>query len=186
MSRIGIRLLINQHLSLFSNPNEQLDNRVTVGYFDKKMNVKHVVEQAYEDAVFLCERNYFDYDSPELNLTVHNGTNLPEEQALEICYIASHLHHICFEVFKNSQRATIERAIKNNSDDVNEIKMDICIGNTEIAIKIEDLGGGASNVKARSWFDYLYTTAPKPQNWVRVFENFEAKSRGEIACPALD
>lgn len=167
MSRIGIRLLINQHLALFSSSMDNMESShqldtYKVGAFDRCMNVKTVIEDAYYDAQYLCEKNYFDYDCPELELISNNCTNLFGESAFEIGYVPSHLHHICFEVFKNAQRASIENAIKLNKADAEPIKVSITVGETEISIKIEDRGGGASNQTARNWFDYLYTTASDP------------------------
>lgn len=167
MSRIGIRLLINQHLALFSSSMDNMESShqldtYKVGAFDRCMNVKTVIEDAYYDAQYLCEKNYFDYDCPELELITKNCTNLFGESAFEIGYVPSHLHHICFEVFKNAQRASIENAIKLDKVDAEPIKVSITVGETEISVKIEDRGGGASNQTARNWFDYLYTTASDP------------------------
>lgn len=67
MSRIGIRLLLNQHLSLFGDKSDG-DHKIRVGAFNKEMRVTGVVEQAYDDARFLCEKVYFDFDPPELIL----------------------------------------------------------------------------------------------------------------------
>jgi len=58
------------------------------------------------------------------------------ESAFEIGYVPSHLHHVCFEVFKNAQRASIEQAIKYDKVDADPIKVNITVGPSEISIRI--------------------------------------------------
>ena len=79
--------MINQHLSLFARYNRLKTH--LLGTFDKKANIRAVLEDAYDSAAQLCDRNYMD--SPQLNLTIVNDTELAGESALEICYAARFL-----------------------------------------------------------------------------------------------
>ena len=84
---------------------------------------------------------------------------------IEMGYVPSHLHHICFELFKNSMRATVEL---HGSVDPPPIKILMTKGKDNVCIKISDRGGGASLDECRRWTHYMYSTAPPPP---KVFWN---------------
>ncbi|XP_076824702.1 pyruvate dehydrogenase (acetyl-transferring) kinase, mitochondrial-like [Clavelina lepadiformis] len=153
-SRIGIRILINQHILLFGDsPVRQPD---FYGTIDPKCDVPMVVEDAYNAAKFLCEQYYLG--APALNIDVHN--EIEESSEVSIIYVPSHLHHICFELFKNSMRATMERY--PHACDVPPVQVRVTKGKSDLGIKISDAGGGASRSVTTRWFEYLYSTAPRP------------------------
>ncbi|KAI5638111.1 mitochondrial branched-chain alpha-ketoacid dehydrogenase kinase domain-containing protein [Phthorimaea operculella] len=78
MSRISIRMLINQHTLLFGEDVGQVGRQASVagvgaggrhiGSIDPACDVAAVVRDAYENARFLCDRYYLA--SPELLLTI--------------------------------------------------------------------------------------------------------------------
>ena len=69
MSRISIRMLINQHTLLFGG---QLNGHNRhVGCIDPQCNLMGVVQDAYENARFLCDQYYLA--SPDLIVKEHNG-----------------------------------------------------------------------------------------------------------------
>jgi pyruvate dehydrogenase kinase 2/3/4 len=89
MSRIGIRMLINQHSNiaklfqlhfdlkmitfiitalLFGG---QMNNTRHIGCIDPNCDVQSVVRDAYENAKFLCDQYYLA--SPDLEVTEHNS-----------------------------------------------------------------------------------------------------------------
>uniref|UniRef100_A0A8C9Z911 Protein-serine/threonine kinase n=1 Tax=Sander lucioperca TaxID=283035 RepID=A0A8C9Z911_SANLU len=78
MSRISIRMLLNQH------------SDAQICHFSN----------AYENARTLCDRYYMN--SPELVL--EEFTVNPTS----VVYVPSHLYHMVFELFKNAMRATME------------------------------------------------------------------------------
>lgn len=158
MSRIGIRLLINQHITLFARYNRLKTH--LLGTFDKQTNIREVIEEAYFSAAQLCDRNYMD--CPEKTITVANNTSLAGESAMEICYVPNHLHYICYELFKNAQRATMENSEKLNIDP-EPIDILIGIGPTEVSIRVSDKGGGAPFLDSKNWLRYIWSTAPKPE-----------------------
>lgn len=114
MSRISIRMLINQHTLLFG---KQSTKSRHIGCLDPICKPSAVVRDAYENARFLCDQYYLA--SPELKLIEHNKLNNG------IVYVPSHLYHMLFELFKNSMRAVMETH-GNSSDDDNlpPIKVD--------------------------------------------------------------
>ena len=57
-------------------------------------------------------------------------------------------------------RATMERY--PNDFDVPPIGVCITKGKTDCGIRISDRGGGASREVTSRWFEYLYSTAPRP------------------------
>ena len=118
-SRISSRMLINQHTALFTeleNVNSVKSLRLDgsgassmFGSIDTKCEIVPIIESAYEAARDLCEYHYMT--APELDFRPVNavpGDDSPPEK-LSFVYVPSHLHHIMFELIKNSMRATIER-----------------------------------------------------------------------------
>lgn len=76
-------------------------------------------------------------------------------------YVPSHLHHIFFEIFKNSMRATCEFSEKSGSVELPPIKVKIFKTRQDITVKISDLGGGISRAASGKIFNYMYSTAPQ-------------------------
>lgn len=152
MSRIAIRVLINQHVTMFGN--ERRDPTL-IGAFDPKCDLRKVIEDAADSASHLCEKYYLG--SPEVEFEIINEYD--SRDYIEMGYVPSHLHHICFELFKNSMRATIEL---HGSVDPPPIKILMTKGKDNVCIKITDQGGGASLEECRRWTHYMYSTAPPP------------------------
>lgn len=69
MSRISIRMLINQHVTLFGS--DGANQREFVGCVDPNCNVSAVIEDAFDNAKFLCDQYYLT--SPGLLIEQHNG-----------------------------------------------------------------------------------------------------------------
>lgn len=96
MSRIGIRMLIGQHIDL-QKPQTRSDY---VGIICTKTNILNIAQEAVDNARFICEDYYGLFAAPEVKLYC------PKD--LEFMYVPSHLHHILFELLKNSLRAVVE------------------------------------------------------------------------------
>ncbi|XP_041988097.1 pyruvate dehydrogenase (acetyl-transferring) kinase, mitochondrial [Aricia agestis] len=161
MSRISIRMLINQHTLLFG---EQLGGRQAsvngmgsggrhIGSIDPACDVLAVVRDAYENARFLCDRYYLA--SPELELLEHG---LPSKGAMPIVYVPSHLYHMLFELFKNAMRAVMEA----HGSAPPPVTVNIVRGREDISLKMSDLGGGIPRSASELLFKYMYSTAPQP------------------------
>ncbi|XP_066519666.1 pyruvate dehydrogenase (acetyl-transferring) kinase isozyme 2, mitochondrial [Hoplias malabaricus] len=156
MSRISIRMLINQHTLVFDGTTNPLHPN-TIGSIDPHCQVTEVVKDAYESAKMLCDQYYLS--SPDLLLQELNINN--RNQPISIVYVPSHLYHMLFELFKNSMRATIE----NHSEGANlpPIEVMVAIGGEDLSIKMSDKGGGVPFRKMENLFSYMYSTAPTPQ-----------------------
>ncbi|XP_047338741.1 pyruvate dehydrogenase (acetyl-transferring) kinase, mitochondrial-like isoform X2 [Impatiens glandulifera] len=105
MSRIGIRMLIGQHVALHDDPNPAPN---CVGIIDTKMSPLEVARIASEDARFICLREYGS--APDVNIYGDPNFTFP--------YVSAHLQLMVFELVKNSLRAVQERVI--DSDEVSD------------------------------------------------------------------
>ncbi|XP_049701296.2 pyruvate dehydrogenase (acetyl-transferring) kinase, mitochondrial [Helicoverpa armigera] len=161
MSRISIRMLINQHTLLFGDQIGPRQASVTgignggrhIGSIDPACDVAAVVRDAYENARFLCDRYYLA--SPELQL-LQEG--VPSKQPIPIVYVPSHLYHMLFELFKNSMRAVME----THESSPPPITVNIVRGQEDVSVKLSDRGGGIPRSVSDLLFKYMYSTAPQP------------------------
>ncbi|KAH8852783.1 [Pyruvate dehydrogenase (acetyl-transferring)] kinase, mitochondrial [Schistosoma japonicum] len=149
MMRISIRMLLSQHLLMFGS--ELNKHRRYVGSIDPDCNVREILDDAYEDAKFLCEHYYLT--APQIKVQVHGGEN----GKIEFVYVPSHLYHILFELLKNAMRAVVEQHSK--ADHLPPIQVLIATGQENVTIKISDLGGGIPRSEIDLVFNYTYTTA---------------------------
>jgi pyruvate dehydrogenase kinase 2/3/4 len=145
LSRIGIRMLIGQHVAL-QKPSPQN----YVGILCTKTNISEIAQDAIDNARYICEDYYGLFKAPEIRL------HCPEN--LEFTYVPSHLHHILFELLKNSLRATVElHGVDCETFPI--IKIIVARGNEDITIKISDEGGGIPRSGIDKVWTYMYTTA---------------------------
>ncbi|XP_048871174.1 pyruvate dehydrogenase (acetyl-transferring) kinase isozyme 2, mitochondrial isoform X1 [Brienomyrus brachyistius] len=156
MSRISIRMLINQHTLIFDGTTNPAHPN-TIGSIDPNCHVAEVVRDAFESAKMLCNQYYLT--SPDLELQELNTNNA--KQPIHIVYVPSHLYHILFELFKNAMRATIENHEASNF--LPPIQVMVAIGGEDLSIKMSDRGGGVPFRKMEKLFSYMYSTAPTPQ-----------------------
>uniref|UniRef100_A0AAY4CWC4 Protein-serine/threonine kinase n=1 Tax=Denticeps clupeoides TaxID=299321 RepID=A0AAY4CWC4_9TELE len=163
MSRISIRMLINQHSLVFDGAANPIHPN-TIGSIDPCCDVVQVVRDAYESAKMLCEQYYLT--SPSLDLKELNRGKLrpaalkSRTQPIHLVYVPSHLYHMLFELFKNAMRATIEN--HKDSSDLPPIEVLVAIGGEDLSIKMSDKGGGVPFRKMENLFSYMYSTAPTP------------------------
>ncbi|KAL3626650.1 hypothetical protein CASFOL_030199 [Castilleja foliolosa] len=149
LSRIGIRMLIGQHVALH-DPNPLPD---CVGYIHTKMSPIEVSRTASEDARSLCFREYGS--APDVNIYGDPSFTFP--------YVPTHLHLMVFELVKNSLRAVQERYM--DSDKVAPpIRIVVADGVEDVTIKISDEGGGIPRSGLPRIFTYLYSTASEQLN----------------------
>ncbi|TFK62959.1 mitochondrial pyruvate dehydrogenase [Pluteus cervinus] len=146
MSRIGIRFLIGQHVAL----NTQQAHEDYVGIICTQANVHDIVQEAIENARFVCEEHYAMFKGPPVQLIC------PKD--LTFAYVPGHLSHICFELLKNSLRAVVERFGVDNEDNFPPIKVIVVEGKEDITIKISDEGGGIPRSAIPLIWTYMYTT----------------------------
>ncbi|PVU88952.1 hypothetical protein BB559_003499 [Furculomyces boomerangus] len=149
LSRIGIRMLIGQHVKL-NNPSRDKDY---VGIICTRTKLSSVIQEAIENASYICQDYYFLSSPPKVELHCPPG--------LEFMYVPSHLHHVVFELIKNSLRATVE-LYEEDADEFPPIKVIVAEGKEDITIKISDEGGGISRSNLNNVWTYMYTTADTP------------------------
>ena len=166
LSRIGIRMLIGQHIalakSLFDPSKTPADH---VGIICTKSNIGHIAQDAIDNARYICQEYYGLFDAPQVKIM---GT-----PNIEFMYVPSHLHHMLFELLKNSLRAVVER-FGTECDEYPEIRLIIVEGNEDITIskfysssmshmiEISDEGGGIPRSDIPLIWSYMYTTADNP------------------------
>ncbi|KAJ4968234.1 hypothetical protein NE237_014935 [Protea cynaroides] len=147
MSRIGIRMLIGQHVALHE-PNPEPDR---VGYIHTKMSPMEVAQSASEDARAICLKEYGS--APDVN--IYGDPNFT------FMYVPTHLHLMLFELVKNSLRAVQERFM--DSDKVAPpVRIIVADGIEDVTIKVSDEGGGIPRSGLPKMFTYLYSTAKNP------------------------
>ncbi|KAF4319443.1 hypothetical protein BBO99_00003479 [Phytophthora kernoviae] len=122
MSRIGIRMLMSQHLALHE------EEEGWVGCICESTSPAEIALAAIDTARHMCLRQYGD--APEVELHGHTDFSMP--------FVPSHLHHMLFEVIKNSMRAVVE--FHGVDNDMPPIKIVIADGedNEDVSIKISD------------------------------------------------
>jgi len=164
MSRISIRMLINQHVLMFFEKKPQHPGQI--GSIDPHTDVKAVLEDAYQNAKFLCDQYYLC--SPDATFECINKVD-KNDKNIELVYVPSHLYHIAFELYKNAMRAIIEchgEAAKTYPN----IQTLIVKGKEDLSIRITDFGGGIPHAKLPQVFKYMYSTAPRPAISADVYD----------------
>jgi len=144
MSRIGTRVITGQTVALHKKQPEGW-----VGLIDGNCCPGEIVKRAYDDAKNLCYRVYGRV--PDIEICDTNNVTFR--------YISDHIHHMFFEILKNSIRAVCEKYDeKIDESDLPKIKVVIVEGETEITIKIADEGGGIKRDNLKKVWLYAFTT----------------------------
>ncbi|KAJ3147281.1 hypothetical protein HDU86_008048 [Geranomyces michiganensis] len=99
-NRVGVRILIGHHLALSNPQSRRFPNHV--GIVCTRTDTLQVAQEAAQDAADICQAN-FDGVAPPVEIVVDNR----DSDSCELVYIPSHMHHILFELLKNSMRATM-------------------------------------------------------------------------------
>ncbi|KAJ1519608.1 hypothetical protein ONE63_004882 [Megalurothrips usitatus] len=158
MSRISIRMLINQHTLMFGSDVKGSENPTGhIGCIDPQCDLVGVVKDAYENARFICDQYYLA--SPELRLKEIN--DVEHGAPIRIVYVPSHLYHMLFELFKNAMRAVMEHH-GDAEDGLPPVEVVVCRGKEDICVKMSDRGGGIPRSSTDMLFHYMYSTAPQP------------------------
>ncbi|XP_066391315.1 pyruvate dehydrogenase (acetyl-transferring) kinase, mitochondrial-like [Miscanthus floridulus] len=146
MSRIGIRMLIGQHVALHDPQPSGV-----IGLINTRLSPIQVAQAACEDARAICLREYGS--APDINIYGDPNFTFP--------YVTHHLHLMLFELVKNSLRAVQERYM-NSDKDVPPVRIIVADGEEDVTIKVSDEGGGIPRSGLPRIFTYLYSTAKNP------------------------
>ncbi|GIL57981.1 hypothetical protein Vafri_13181 [Volvox africanus] len=76
-------------------------------------------------------------------------------------YVPSHLHHMLFELVKNSLRAVQDRFAESD-DPAPPIRLVVAEGGEDVTLKVSDEGGGIPRSGLANIWTYLYSTAKSP------------------------
>ncbi|KAJ3249452.1 hypothetical protein HDU77_007763 [Chytriomyces hyalinus] len=167
MSRIGIRMLIGQHVALAKASSAGSKSSPDyVGIICTKTSIRDIVTQAAEHAQGILQDTMGVFSPPEIKLFIsHSGVlGAKVDHAVDdvhFMYVPSHLHHCLFELFKNSLRAVVETHGLDMDGEYPPIKVIVAEGNEDITIKISDEGGGIPRSGMPLIWTYLYTTAQR-------------------------
>lgn len=161
-SRIAIRVLMSNHLILFG-PEEECPGHC--GIMDPQMDIHDIVDEAASSARFLCNHHYGD--CPPIEISTYNSAGeRVGDHDVTMVYIASHLHHMVFELVKNGLRATVENPAPCGK--LHPVRVLIVNGETDISIRVSDRGGGIPMKLHDHLFGYHYSTAPTPDSNSRI------------------
>ncbi|EEQ87444.1 hypothetical protein RJZ56_006336 [Blastomyces dermatitidis] len=165
MSRIGIRMLIGQHVALTDQTHVHHPNYV--GIICTKTNVRELAEEAIENARFVCEDHYGLFDAPKVQLICKPDLNF--------MYVPGHLSHMLFETLKNSLRAVVEtHGAEKEAFPVT--KVIVAEGREDITIKVSDEGGGIPRSSIPLVWTYMYTTVDQTPNLDPDFNKSDFKA----------
>ncbi|KAL1995965.1 hypothetical protein VTN49DRAFT_831 [Thermomyces lanuginosus] len=165
MSRIGIRMLIGQHIALTEQTHTHHPNYV--GIICTKTNVREVALEAIENARFVCEDHYGLFEAPKVQLIC--------KPDLHFMYVPGHLSHMLFETLKNSLRAVVETH-GAEKEEFPPIKVIVAEGREDITIKISDEGGGIPRSSIPLVWTYMYTTVDQTPSLDPDFDKSDFKA----------
>lgn len=182
LSRIGIRMLIGQHLALLSKAKEpysivEEEDQDYVGVICTRTNITQLSQDAIDSARYICAEYYGLFEAPKVDLLCfpldHSMTSAQLLEVgddvvpdIEFMYVPGHLIHMLFETLKNALRATVEKIIsKHPNTDIYDlhfpaVKVIISEGLEDLTVKISDEGGGIARSNLPLVWTYLYTTMP--------------------------
>jgi len=164
-SRIGIRVLISHHSAL----HEPFEGG-WVGIINSDTSPSQEALSAAEQAKSLCMNQYGD--APEVQIVGDLDFSFP--------YVPGQLHHIFFEVIKNSMRATCEKVECGEDElpDYPPIKIIICDGDDDVSIKITDEGGGIKRSHMNDIFKFTFSTVQQEGMEGSVLDHFLGNDGG--------
>lgn len=146
MSRIGIRFLIGQHISIHEPPRENY-----IGMIDTKCSPVEVCRNAIEEARDVC--SYQFGTAPKVDIY--------GDENVRFAYVPAHIHQMVFELVKNSLRA-VQDKYGMLLIPTPEIRVIVAEGVEDVTIKVSDQGGGIPRSDLPQIWTYLYSTAQSP------------------------
>ncbi len=132
-----------------------MDVAESAGKQRKQWHARENSRYVAQNATFICNDFYGLYSGPQIKFLGKDNI------CKDFCYVPSHLHHMIFELLKNSLRAVVESS-GIDREDYPEIKMVFAEGNEDLTIKISDEGGGIARSGIPLIWSYMYTTAENP------------------------
>lgn len=140
-SRIGIRFLIGQHVTV----QQKSINDSYVGMINRKCDPHTVIKDAAHQVIEMVDNVYCKELEFDFGFT---------NKSAEFVYIPSHLFYIVLEVLKNAGKATAEF-----NECTKPVKIRTSVSDQDFIIKISDRGGGFSRKLMQKIFSFSYTTS---------------------------
>ncbi|PWN25927.1 alpha-ketoacid dehydrogenase kinase [Jaminaea rosea] len=171
-SRIGIRLIAEQHLALASNYFRQGVSYQATGYNPSRSSIAASTSRltAMTSAGGTIHTDLSPYDvlkhvekgvSALCQSTLGQAPQLLIEGHIDATYVGVpvHLEYVLTELLKNSFRANVERSQKLREEEVRPVKVTIAKSRRHISLRIRDRGGGIHPRDLDRVFSYAFTTA---------------------------
>ncbi|KAJ3336160.1 hypothetical protein HDU93_003505 [Gonapodya sp. JEL0774] len=181
--RIGTRILMGHQIAMTRDflDGKRREEGSRVGIIDRETDIGAVVREAWEGAGMVAKKFYGPALTSLPALTVRTPPDTPRPT---FTYIPTILHHMLFELFKNSIRATVEscsdirplnaqsapeetaervaRATDGPGKELKfpAVKVVIVGGKEDMIIKVSDEGGGIAREHLDRMGSYMFTTAP--------------------------
>ena len=138
-ARIGIRVLAEHFLALHNTTHLKCN-----GIVDSQLKPFEIIKSIADYVSEISDINYAV--APGYTINGHTDT--------VIAYIPSHLEYMLMELLKNAMRATVEYNQKIGKIIIPEVEISIAKGQSDITIRIRDVGGGISPEHIRNVFEY--------------------------------
>ena len=151
-TRIGVRMLLGQHVALVRDFANGAVQRDIVGLIHRRCSPTDIARDAIDTATAVCRDA--TGTAPDVKLkSVSDNLAFP--------YVPSHLHYMLCEILKNAMRATVDTAQAKKASDLPPIVVIVAHSdeNEDVAIKIGDQGGGIRRSDVPKIWSYLYSTA---------------------------
>ncbi|KAF8343795.1 atypical/PDHK/BCKDK protein kinase [Cantharellus anzutake] len=152
-SRIGVRLIAEQHVSLtetLASAEAKRENSSKVGVVDLECSPKRMIQMCASFVNSLSDATFGA--SPPL---VIDGI-----VDAKFAYIPVHLEYIVTEILKNAVRASVEQhhAIRSTGP-LPPVQATIAPSSSFLSLRIRDQGGGIHSNNLNRIFSYAFTTA---------------------------
>ncbi|WFD05097.1 hypothetical protein MVES1_000423 [Malassezia vespertilionis] len=187
-SRIGIRIIAEQHLALCASAaqarGEDTGGRyrqtsTSVGIIETQMRPVNVIRTSSEYVKALCEATFDIPHAPQV--TFYGDVDVT------MVGIPLHLEYVITELLKNAYRATTEtwtaqRAAGGGPDTISPIEITIASTPSHVNIRISDKGGGIPPNNMNQIFNYAFTTAnARSEETVDITAHAMDSSMGSLA-----
>ncbi|KAJ2255399.1 hypothetical protein IW137_001070 [Coemansia sp. RSA 1287] len=158
--RIGLRLLTSQHIALY----DQFHAKTTVsaptkhavladpthrhqGIIDNQLHVTDMVHICAQSVQAMCDMTFGDSPS----FIVDGQTDVVFR------YIPSHLDYMLTELLKNAFCASL-KSVQDTENEIPPVIITVSKGDSRVAIRVRDQGGGIPSQIHDQVFDYSFTT----------------------------
>jgi len=158
-NRISIHLLISIYEAVKKSHEKGCTDRSRLfDTIDPQCDIISVARDAYDDAAFMCDREFQEHPELEIEGRDISKPNKTVEE-VRMSYLPKHLRHIFFEIFKNAMRASMEESKKKKLLEPSPVKCLVTKSEGDISIRVSDLGGGISREVVDKVLLYNFSTA---------------------------